>query len=147
MKKEEKITEAMRDIKFVEKIIDIRSPEEMQKAFATKEIDLSLEDAQAVISTIKKLSESKSGEVSDEDLEEISGGATSSTNSIIPFVVIGGLMTAIVVGDSVNKVYKICEMAKEYNKKGSDNQYYKGYRDGRSRGFCDGYNYAYGKHR
>ena len=104
MKKEEKITEAMKDIKFVEKIIDIRSPEEMQKAFATKKIDLSLEEAQAVISTIKKLSESKSGEVSDEDLEEISGGATSSTNSIIPFVVIGGLMTAIVVGDSVNKV-------------------------------------------
>ena len=113
MKKEEKITEAMRDIKFVEKIIDIRSPEEMQKAFATKEIDLSLEDAQAVISTIKKLSESKPGEVSDEDLEEISGGATSSTNSIIPLVIIGGLAASMVVANTVDKVYRICKIAKE----------------------------------
>lgn len=113
MKKEEKITEAMRDIKFVEKIIDIRSPEEMQKAFATKEIDLSLKEAQAVISTIKKLSESKSGEVSDEDLEEISGGATSSTNSIIPLVIIGGLAASMVVANTVDKVYRICKIAKE----------------------------------
>ena len=113
MKKEEKITEAMRDIKFDEKIIDIRSPEEMQKAFATKEIDLSLEEAQAVISTIKKLSESKPGEVSDEDLEEISGGATSSTNSIIPLVIIGGLAASMVVANTVDKVYRICKIAKE----------------------------------
>lgn len=113
MKKEEKITEAMRDIKFVEKIIDIRSPEEMQKAFANKEIDLSLKEAQAVISTIKKLSESKPGEVSDEDLEEISGGATSSTNSIIPLVIIGGLAASMVVANTVDKVYRICKIAKE----------------------------------
>lgn len=113
MKKEEKITEAMKDIKFVEKIIDIRSPEEMQKAFATKEIDLSLKEAQAVISTIKKLSESKPGEVSDEDLEEISGGATSSTNSIIPLVIIGGLAASMVVANTVDKVYRICKIAKE----------------------------------
>ena len=113
MVKEKMISEAMKDIKFVEKIIDIRSPEEMQKAFATKKIDLSLEEAQAVISTIKKLSESKSGEVSDEDLEEISGGATSSTNSIIPLVIIGGLAASTVVANTVDKVYRICKIAKE----------------------------------
>ncbi len=113
MKKEEKITEAMRDIKFVEKIIDIRSPEEMQKAFATKEIGLSLEEAQAVISTIKKLAESKPGKISDEDLEEISGGAASSTNSIIPLVIIGGLAASMVVANTVDKVYRICKIAKE----------------------------------
>ncbi len=113
MVKEKMISEAMKDIKFVEKIIDIRSPEEMQKAFATKEIDLSLEEAQAVISTIKKLSESKPGEVSDEDLEEISGGATSSTNSIIPLVIIGGLAASMVVANTVDKVYRICKIAKE----------------------------------
>ena len=113
MVKEKMISEAMKDIKFVEKIIDIRSPEEMQKAFANKEIDLSLKEAQAVISTIKKLSESKPGEVSDEDLEEISGGATSSTNSIIPLVIIGGLAASMVVANTVDKVYRICKIAKE----------------------------------
>lgn len=113
MKKEEKITEAMRDIKFVEKIIDIRLPEEMQKAFATKEIELFTEEAQAVISTIKKLAESKPGKISDEDLEEISGGAASSTNSIIPLVIIGGLAASMVVANTVDKVYRICKIAKE----------------------------------
>ena len=145
MEKGKMISEAMKDIKFVEKIIDIQSPEEMQKAFAIKKIDLSSEEAQAVISTIKKLSESKPGEISNNDLEEIAGGRIDP--NIIPFAIVGGLMTAIVVGDSVNKVYKICEMAKEYNKKSNNDQYYKGYRDGRNQGFCDGYDYAYGRHR
>ena len=113
MEKEKMISEAMKDVEFAKKIIEIQSPEEMQKAFATKEIDLSLEEAQAVISTIKKLSESKPGEVSDEDLEEISGGATSSTNSIIPLVIIGGLAASMVVANTVDKVYRICKIAKE----------------------------------
>ena len=113
MEKEKMISEAMKDVEFAKKIIEIQSPEEMQKAFAKKEIELSLEEAQAVISTIKKLSESKSGEVSDEDLEEISGGATSSTNSIIPLVIIGGLAASMVVANTVDKVYRICKIAKE----------------------------------
>ena len=54
MKKED-ILEAMRDIKFAESIMDIQSPEEIQKAFKTKGIDLSLEDSQVVISTINFL--------------------------------------------------------------------------------------------
>lgn len=113
MEKEKMISEAMKDVEFAKKIIEIQSPEEMQKAFAKKEIELSLKEAQAVISTIKKLSESKPGEVSDEDLEEISGGATSSTNSIISLVIIGGLAASMVVANTVDKVYRICKIAKE----------------------------------
>ena len=145
MEKGKMISEAMKDVKFVEKIIDIQSPEEMQKAFAIKKIDLSLEESQEVISTIKKLSESKFGEVSDDDLEEIAGGKSNS--SVIPFAIVGGLVTAIVFADGANKVYKICEMAKEFDDKSKSEQYFKGYRDGRNNGFCDGYNYAYGRHR
>lgn len=145
MEKGKMISEAMKDIKFVEKIIDIKSPEQMQTAFAIKGINLSLEESQEIISTIKKLSESKSGEVSDDDLEEIAGG--SNRSSVIPFAVVGGLVTAMVLADGVNKVYKICEMAKEFNDKNNEEQYFKGYRDGRNNGFCDGYNYAYGRHR
>lgn len=74
MNKEE-ISEAMKDIKFAEKIMDIQSPEEIQKAFKTKGIDLSLEESQVVISTIKKVDESESCELSEEDLSEITGGA------------------------------------------------------------------------
>ena len=113
MEKEKMISEAMKDIKFVEKIIDIQSPEEMQKAFAIKKINLSSQEAQAVISTIKKLSESKVGEISDNDLEEIAGGRSSVSESVIPLVVIGGLTAAMVVGNTVDKVYRVCKIAKE----------------------------------
>ena len=111
MEKEKMISEAMKDVEFAKKIIEIQSPEEMQKAFATKKIDLSLEEAQAVISTIKKLSESKSGEVSDEDLEEISGGATSSTNEKISIATAAALGT-MVAALTLNGAY---ELYKEEN--------------------------------
>lgn len=48
MEKEKMISEAMKDVEFAKKIIEIQSPEEMQKAFAKKEIELSLEEAQAI---------------------------------------------------------------------------------------------------
>ena len=82
MNKEE-ISEAMKDIKFVEKIMDIQSPEEIQKAFKAKGIDLSLEESQVVISTIKKVDESESCELSEEDLSEIAGGVQSNTVELI----------------------------------------------------------------
>ena len=73
MKKEE-ILEAMKDVKFAESIMDIQSPEEIQKAFKAKGIDLSLEESQVVISTIKKVDESEYCELSEEDLKNITGG-------------------------------------------------------------------------
>ena len=73
MKKEE-ISEAMKDIKFAESIMDVQSPEEIKKAFKAKGIDLSLEESKVVISTIKKVAESESGELSEEDLQKIVGG-------------------------------------------------------------------------
>lgn len=78
MKKED-ILEAMRDIKFAESIMDIQSPEEIQKAFKTKGIDLSLEESQVVISTIKKVDESEYCELSEEDLKKITGGTSEAT--------------------------------------------------------------------
>ena len=109
MEKEKLISEAMKDIKFVEKIIDIQSPEEMQKAFAIKEIDLSLEESQEVISTIKKLSESKSGELSDADLEGIAGGMSSGTKAAITVLVMGGLTTTTIITGPDSKFCKIIE--------------------------------------
>ena len=82
MNKEE-ISEAMKDIKFVEKIMDIQSPEEIQKAFKAKGIDLSLEESQVVISTIKKVVKNESCELSEEDLSEIAGGVQSNTVELI----------------------------------------------------------------
>lgn len=111
MKKEE-ISEAMKDVKFVEKIVDIESAEEMQKTFAEKSINLSLEESQAVITTLKKLCETKPGEISDETLEEISGGANTK-ESLVPLAVVCGLVATVVIAGTVDKVYKICKIAKD----------------------------------
>ena len=73
MKKEE-ISEAMKDVKFTESIMDTQSPEEIREAFKAKGIDLSLDESRVVISTIKKIAESESGELSEEDLNKITGG-------------------------------------------------------------------------
>ena len=73
MEKEE-ISEAMKDIKFTESIMDTQSPEEIREAFKAKGIDLSLDESKVVISTIKKVAESESGELSEEDLKKITGG-------------------------------------------------------------------------
>ena len=109
MEKGKMISEAMKVVKFVEKIIDIQSPEEMQKAFAIKEIDLSLEEAKEVISTIKKFSKSKSGELSDDDLEGIAGGMSSGTKAAITVLVMGGLTTTAMIAGPDSKFCKVIE--------------------------------------
>lgn len=83
MKKEE-ISEAMKDIKFAESIMDMQSPEEIKKAFKAKGVDLSLEESKVVISTIKKIDESESGELSEDDLQKIVGGVGEGEKSRDP---------------------------------------------------------------
>ena len=95
MNKEE-ISEAVKDIKFVEKIMDIQSPEEIQKAFKAKGIDLSLEESQVVISTIKKVVENESCELSEEDLSEIAGGMKLGNAQKISLALAGALGGAMV---------------------------------------------------
>lgn len=83
MKKEE-ISEAMKDVKFAESIMDMQAPEEIKKAFKAKGVDLSLEESQVVISTIKKIDESECGELSEEDLQKIVGGVEESGKTVDP---------------------------------------------------------------
>lgn len=70
----EKITEAVKDETFARSIIDMKSPEEVKKAFATKDVEISLDEAQVIISTIQKMIKNNSTELNEKDLEEISGG-------------------------------------------------------------------------
>ena len=70
----EKITEAVKDETFARSIVDMKSPEEVKKAFATKDVDISLEEAKVIISTIQRMIKNNSTELSEKDLQEISGG-------------------------------------------------------------------------
>ncbi len=59
---------------FVERIVKMETPEEVQKAFAEKGVEISKEEVQALGYIINKVCEKKSTVLSQEDLNEIAGG-------------------------------------------------------------------------
>ena len=70
---QEKIQEVFSDESFLKEIFSKDTPEEVQTILAEKDIELSIED----ILTLRKIIEKKSNqgvELSDDDLEDISGG-------------------------------------------------------------------------
>ena len=77
------IMEVMRDEDFVNQILDMQTTEEVKEAFAEKGLELSLEEIDIISQIINKMVDKNTTELSDEDLEEISGGASvSSAHSV-----------------------------------------------------------------
>ena len=89
MLNEKELIDAFNDEEFVKKIFELKSKEEVQNTFKTeKGIELSLEQAEAIQSMIKTITEKvqngeitkddiekmKNGDVSEEDLEKVVGG-------------------------------------------------------------------------
>ena len=64
----------LKDKDFSESIIKMETPEEVQKAFAEKGVEVSKEEVQALGAIINKVCEKKGAALSEEDLNEISGG-------------------------------------------------------------------------
>lgn len=72
------------DKEFVKAIGDMEDPYEVQKAFAEKGIDLTIEDISTIARTCASLAES--GELDEEVLENVSGGFVDG------FIVVCGLI-------------------------------------------------------
>ena len=68
---EEKIKEVFSDEKFVKSLMELETPEEVQKALAEKDIDLSIDEIKAAAKLLEKRA---NGELADEDLETVAGG-------------------------------------------------------------------------
>lgn len=102
----EKITEAVKDEEFAKSIIDMKSPEEVKKAFAKKEVEISLDEAQVIISTIEKMVNKGSTELSEKDLEEIAGGRSASIAERLSLSLAAALGT-VVAALSLKKMYDI----------------------------------------
>ena len=81
---EKKFEEAFADQAFAEKVFAMTEPEDVQKAFAEKGIELSIDDVKAIG---EKLSENANGELKEDALDNVAGG-----------VVITGVTTAAVIG-------------------------------------------------
>ena len=76
-----KMEEAVKDEAFMNQLAEAENAEEAQKLFESKGISLSLEEVKALASQLK----SASGELSDDALENVSGGLATPV-----LVIIGG---------------------------------------------------------
>ncbi len=70
----EKLQDILKDKAFAEKIAKLQTPEKVQAAFKEKGIEFSVDEVQLIDSIINKMVENKSTKLSEEDLNEISGG-------------------------------------------------------------------------
>lgn len=80
---EQKIKEIFSDEAFVASLMEMETPEEVQKALAERGLDLSTEE----IEKIRETAASQEGELSDDALEGVAGG---SLTAIICGLIIGG---------------------------------------------------------
>ncbi|MFV0413787.1 MAG: Nif11-like leader peptide family RiPP precursor [Oscillospiraceae bacterium] len=94
---EQAVLKAVEDQAFLEKLVALDSPEEVQAAFKQdKGIDITIDD----IVTIQKVVESKmEGELNEDDLENVAGGIAVSAGIAIGTAVVAGV---IKLGDAVN---------------------------------------------
>ena len=71
---ETKIREALSDEAFVKRLFAMEEPEQVQAALAEKEIELSVPDIIKLKDMLVQ-AESKNGELTEEDLADVSGGS------------------------------------------------------------------------
>lgn len=68
----EKLQEALQDQKFVEELFALETPEEAKAKLQEKGVEITVEELKAVMAYVSK---SASGELSEDDLEDVAGGA------------------------------------------------------------------------
>ena len=98
---EQKIKNVFADEEFVVSIMNMETAEEVQAALAEKEIEISVEEIEA----IREKLISKDGELSEEDLEDVSGGVviTASVTGIL-CAIFGGISATAGTGTFVHNV-------------------------------------------
>ena len=70
----EKIQEILKDKKFSSQVLKMETPEEVQKAFKQKGLELSLDEIGIIGDLVNSMIARNSTDLSEEDLEEIAGG-------------------------------------------------------------------------
>ena len=88
---EERIKELFSNESFVRELLDKETPEEVQALLATKDIDLTIDEINALKKfVLKKLEQAKDGndvEMDDEDLGDVSGGILPIVFAAIPLAI------------------------------------------------------------
>ena len=101
--KEEKIREALSDRAFVAELLRKETAEEVQAMLADKDIEVTIDAIHQLKELlVKKLPQMESGEeLSEADLEEVSGGVLAMAMTIFGLVVVGVGTVAAVVDELV----------------------------------------------
>ena len=74
MENKEKFQALLKDEDFVAKILELQTPEEVQKKFAENEVELTIPEVQHLGDAINYMIENGKTELTEDDLSEISGG-------------------------------------------------------------------------
>lgn len=98
-----KIQEVLADKDFIAKVMEMENPEEVQKAFQAKGIELTLEEIEDAKKEIgNRLENADSEEISDEQLEQVAGGVIGTAVTIATAVV-GAAGALAALGNAVNR--------------------------------------------
>jgi predicted ribosomally synthesized peptide with nif11-like leader len=102
--KNEKIQEVFADKEFVEKLLAMDTPEEVQAAVKEKGLELTLEEIEATKkSIVNSLEKNDSDEVSDDQLEQVAGGFAITTALVIAGAITAGATGAAALGSAVHR--------------------------------------------
>ena len=96
---EEKIKKVFSDEEFVKSLMNLETPEAVQKALEEKDIDLSVEDIKKIAELVQK---KDNGELSEDELEEVAGGTDVGAIAAVvgavvgsPVAIVGGVVASI----------------------------------------------------
>ncbi|MDY2700265.1 MAG: Nif11-like leader peptide family natural product precursor [Lachnospiraceae bacterium] len=90
----ERMDEVFKDDKFVETLLAMETPEEMQNALAEKGVEVSLEE---VVQAKNLVSQYQAGELTEEELENVAGGMSGGAKAMNGLIskVVGWLVKCI----------------------------------------------------
>ena len=91
------VQEIMKDQEFVKHILQFEEPTDVQKAFAEKNVDLTLKQVEAIGKAIS--AQSNGDELSPSELESVSGGIALETITVI----IGGITIVVKIITELKK--------------------------------------------
>ena len=90
----ERMDEIFKDDKYVETLLAMETPEEMQNALAEKGVEVSLEE---VVQAKNLVSQYQAGELTEEELEKVAGGISGGAKAMNGLIgkVVGWLVKCI----------------------------------------------------
>ena len=82
MENKEKFTQLMQDEEFITALLELQTPKEVQDEFKSHGVELSLDDVNKIVHDLDSITNL----VTDEELENISGGALPTSNVVSTIV-------------------------------------------------------------